>query len=121
MKSDKELLELAARAVGMNVRREGERPGHGERYWFFNQVGDNPPALYDAGSPSLAMWAPLTDSGDNHRLMVDLRISVQNIFDSYVLAEKGVCVSSQPRGIDDQAATRRAVVEVAAMIGEKKK
>jgi hypothetical protein len=76
MSADREWLELAAKAVGMVVLADGVEWPRENTGWFFNQVGDNPPALYDRASNTLAKWAPLTDDGDRYRLIRDLKLSV---------------------------------------------
>lgn len=123
MSTDRELLELAAKAVGMHVLPEGA-PWPDEREgWFFNQVGDHPPALYDRATMARDMWAPLTDDGDALSVAVKLRMTVRvedygasaRIDDKPHGAWSG-CEAHLHGGIE--AATRRAIVRAAAAIGE---
>ncbi|MBR0883049.1 hypothetical protein ABIF65_004260 [Bradyrhizobium japonicum] len=53
MTTDRELLELAAKAIGLNLR--------------YNYLGGR-----DANQP----WDPLTDDGDRYRLIRDLGMSI---------------------------------------------
>ena len=98
--TDKELLELAAKAAGIWLEWDGER-------WM----------------PPYQHWNPLTNDGDALRLAVKLNMDMR--FDAFsdgavVLTE---CVW-KPAGMeveylnnDPYAATRRAIVRAAAEIG----
>lgn len=113
MTTDKELLELAAKAAGI------EHPG-----------GDhsiaNDGRLWDCNG--LRWWNPLTDDGDALRLAVKLELS--QLFDSMpdgLIVEIGIpwhdtlfnTIFTEPIGKDKYSATRRAIVRAAASIGEK--
>lgn len=110
--TDKELLELAARAA-----------------WVF------PVLCYEAkrnclrigDRKSYSLWRPLTDDGDALRLAVKLSIHIEHAGQS---AKKADRVQASPRGYghlawvemyqgNPHAATRRAIVRAAAAIGEK--
>jgi len=97
--TDRELLELAAKAVGLEVTA---------------CVKDGIPFRFGGG-----YWNPLTDDGDALRLAVQMQIDV-NHGDVIVVAERvgpaeaGV---AEPKQSDPYAATRRAIVRVAAEIG----
>lgn len=106
--SDKELLELAAKAAGVEIYDSS-----------------------DAGIKlrgSLGLWNPLTDDGDALRLAVKLNLSigihcnrsgvveVEHGFDTSGTARYYLCQDA-PEGGDDYAATRRAIVRAAAEIG----
>jgi hypothetical protein len=99
--NDKELLEFAAKAVAL--------PECGWMGPAFMYVKDN----------TFTDWNPITDDGDALRLAVKLRLSL-------VWWKTGVGVESQQHGPgviesfdgDPQAATRRAIVYVAATIGK---
>jgi len=103
MKTDRELLELAARAAG------------------YREAGINKP--YTDGL--LKNWNPLTDDGDALRLAVKLRLECM-----YEATESGPChcqywiggegfkqVTEEITG-DPYASTRRAITRAAAAIVE---
>ena len=88
--TDKELLEAAAKAAGYQIR------WHESWQCFVHENAHNitsPPTM--AGQR--LVWVPLSDDGDALRLAVKLRLNI------YTSA--------------DDAATRRAIVRVAAAIG----
>lgn len=108
--TDRELLELAAKAAGYptSLRVDGLEIEWNGR-WVF--------------------WDPLTDDGDALRLSVQLRIAIEHA--GHVHKGRGGCdrVQASPRGLghmadvlmydgDPLAATRRAIVSVAAEIGK---
>lgn len=124
MSTDRELLELAAKAAGMIILVEGMEWPRENIGWFFNQVGDNPPALYDRAIIHAA-WKPLTDDGDALRLAVKLNMRLDILdFSGWSLAAN----RNTPLEVEwieehhsDQgalAATRRAIVRAAAEIGK---
>lgn len=101
--SDRELLELAAKAAGIDLGWENEIPYTG------------------MGSYMPAHWNPLTDDGDALRLAVKLRLEIY-FFDGFgeVVAEHNTASYEPGReqyANDMNAATRRAIVRAAAEIG----
>jgi len=100
--SDRELLELAAKAAGIELLWRRGHPYRGA-----NNVRQDE-------------WTPLDDDGDALRLAANLRLDV-------VFAYDEVCVNwvsktdceyfEEPYGDDRMAATRRALVRAAAEIG----
>ncbi len=110
--SDRELLEMAAKAIGINTNiwHEIEHPRSSGRYGAFY--------CYDS------YWNPLTDDGDALRLAVNLSISID---------VNGMFVHADCRHRDDDIgyfeentarykgcimeSTRRAIVRAAAAIG----
>jgi hypothetical protein len=103
MKTDRELLELAAKAAGICESLE----------WFEKEncfVLDN------------VVWNPITDDGDALRLAVMLSMMIArriNINGEFVIAEiPGRIFEAEPVGEDWYTATRRAIVRAAAAIGE---
>ena len=93
--SDRELLELAAKAVG------GEYKNHA--------LG----GMYLAFPPNWngVRWNPLTDDGDAFRLMVALRLWRD---------DPDICCVErvEDHNGDELSATRKAIVRAAAAIGE---
>lgn len=123
---DRTMLELAARASGMQVIAEGKEWPRENVGWFFNQVGSNPPALYNSSSRALDMWSPLDDDGDSRRLQVRLQITL-SIDDTRCFATWWVRpdLSRQDSVVelihsDACAAARLAVLRAAAEIGKTK-
>lgn len=108
MKNDRELLELAAKAAGI------------EGWW----AGKDFCFGYNGNTNIPVPWRPLTDDGDALRLAVKLRIDVKHSLLS-VVAERDNTIDFHEVGVaemkkdDPYAATRRAIVRVAAEIGEK--
>jgi hypothetical protein len=91
--TDRELLELAAKAIGMNVLLEGIEWPRDKTGWFFCQRGgDGAPALFDRSSPMLASWAPLTDDGDALRLALKLGFKIDSNFKTGADERPGVGV-----------------------------
>lgn len=94
MSTDRELLELAAKAAGIEIVG-----------WY-----ENDSIIYAGVEPGA--WNPLTDDGDALRLAVQLHISIRH------LRRPGVVIAASAVGIgykDDRfAATRRAIVLAAA-------
>jgi hypothetical protein len=116
MKTDRELMELAARAVGLNTPRyvtDGRRLG-----WAINEG-----ISVEFGPTSQRLWNPRDDDGDSRRLEVALRLCV-DVADEHVRAMYGLHTAGQmvehtePFGRDPHAATRLAVLRVAAEVGE---
>ena len=102
MKTDRELLELAAKAAGIKIINVGF-----------------------SGGPNLAgtmkMWNPLTDDGDALRLAVKLELDILRFpafGDVQVCSQDGVADEAESTSICPYAATRRAIVRAAAAIGE---
>lgn len=114
--SDKELLELAAKAAGFRIRG-----WIGEKFYVIN--GWDPAGHYDPFP-----WNPLEDDGQALRLAVMLQLTVCNehISAGVAYCMRGLFDSSLPEVrsgtkeshliSDDYAATRRAIVSAAAEI-----
>ena len=102
MKTDKELLQLAARAVGL--RGLHERAGK---------------LCYTMESGGSVMWNPLESDADAFRLAVDLGFYVQicDLFNTTVIEIKRITLCEKHSN-DKHAATRRAIVRAAVAIGE---
>ena len=108
MTTDRELLELAAKAAGIS----------GEFSRWHQAYGDCWVEGVDTGGPIL--WNPLTDDGDALRLAVNLKIVVVLYVDHVVGWLDGGHIGTgliQYEG-NPLAATRRAIVLAAAEIGK---
>jgi len=109
--SDKELLELAAKAAGYeDIDFECE-----VKYYAKG---------YDENGAVIAWWNPLTDDGDALRLAVKLELLIDAIGISAGVrysSENGYDVwlyeKHENHNNDPYAATRRAIVRAAAEIG----
>ena len=122
MSTDRELLELAAKAAGYTTNH----PWNAERLTF------NPPvyALYVLNENGVVhtAWNPLDDSGAAMNLAVDLDLAIvpypiYNKQKHSVLVKKNNLDESrfekmELHGDDPRAATRRAIVSAAAEIGK---
>ena len=104
MKTDRELLELAAKAAGIvGLWHERGQCIH----------------VTDCAGMSDMWWRPLTDDGDALRLAVKLDISVFGSFPfNAVAAFDGRRIIETKQPDDPMPATRRAIVRAAAAIGE---
>lgn len=104
MTTDRELLELAAKAAGFELIWDGVKP---------------PYIQTDIG---WLMWNALLSDGDALRLAVKLNIDVMVQFDRIdAFAEGGTAteyIYEKPTPTDPYAATRRAIVRAAAEIGK---
>ena len=100
--SDKELLELAAKASGYTLEERYDIHGN---YW---------PWCFEIANP----WSPLTDDGDALRLAVKLGLVISFHNDKeWVLVIRGKVWIQDLCDDDPYAATRRAIVRAAAEIG----
>lgn len=107
--TDKELLELAARAAG--YRLDGPvpsyAPGHPGAMLLLNERGGH------------SIWNPLTDDGDALRLVVRLSMTVQVDVESKSVAAVWYGGKLAEERFTDhasaQVATRRAIVRCAAL------
>ena len=108
MSTDRELLELAAKAIGCLVTG-------------WNTAQSEVVAVLDDGS----FWQPLhknriTDcDGDALRLAVKLGLLVEVQSSVTTVATMRKAVIDEAHDLDPYAATRRAIVRAAAAIGEK--
>ncbi len=106
--NDRELLELAARAAGMNIQRcRLDDPLH--RDFLMNGEGVRNP-----GQCSFP-WNPRDDDGDALRLAVDAGILDGNAFSVWLNYRNGAMAIE---GLGAREATRLAFVRVAAEIGK---
>lgn len=120
MKTDRELLELAAKAAGIEIAEWCDEDG------FSIRLRDYDPA--NPMRPQFGVWNPLTDDADALRLAVKLglRISTGSGSNDRKMTEviNGYGIRAVDRGRaelhgdDPMAATRRAITRAAAAIGE---
>lgn len=107
--NDRELLELSARAAGMDVRWISESY-YGPTMMVMEDESGGPP------------WNPLTDDGDALRLAVRLAfnkamsLTWQGGLISYAKPQAAPIWAGEDGRIDPYAATRRAIVRAAAEI-----
>ena len=111
MKTDRELLELAAKAAGYEGGITEYENGYCEMGLtnHFKPNGSN-------------VWRPLTDDGDALRLAVKLRLVIDMSTGADIHVQYPIGKAYHPLREDDErdpyAATRRAIVRAAAAIGE---
>jgi hypothetical protein len=100
MKTDREFLELAAKAAGVELNGASLVP------------------IY-MGPEGWVQWNPLTDDGDALRLAVNLGISIDPRGDAVcaIAGEGKHVVIEHGIGAELAVATRRAIVRAAAEIG----
>jgi len=121
--TDRELLELAAKAAGLRVGFEPNRVERGRYDLYWSHVhhrlcwhGKTARSEY----PVPVFWNPLTDDGDALRLAVKLRrfpvieLWSDGRFWVFMPADEE---NAEPFDDDPYAATRRAIVRAAAEIG----
>ena len=115
--TDRELLELAAKAAGLEMR------------WGRDWHNTGAPLIGALANP--ADWNPLTDDGDALRLAMKLRLRIDHNHPAdqqhWVAADRNGCegcyapVSCVEDDFEDESqrssATRRAIVRAAAAIG----
>ena len=101
--TDRELLEMAAKAAGVSVARGYF--GCGE-CWLTEKYGFG-----------LAPWNPLTDDGDALRLAVKLSLVINNRHRKALVEDMEGKQFWEDHEGDELAATRRAIVRAAAAIG----
>ena len=99
--NDKQMLELAAKAIGFEFRLNLVNAGQ-----LFKD------------DEYVCFWKPLTDDGDALRLAVALQIQHKQVID-FVVANVGYDGEVRELiGSDPYAATRRAITRAAAEIGK---
>lgn len=113
--TDRELLELAAKAYGVILNQQPDED--------FLRADHSPRGI--SWNPK---WNPLTDDGDALRLAVALRLNVEHYNDSSqpepwlrVVDRVGRWTHAGPSvefSADPLAATRRAIIRAAAATGE---
>jgi len=124
--TDKELLELAAKAAGIKVPSKKDYP-----YAYINKTGIHRDISYGGDGTRMSCWNPLINDGDALRLAVKLGIEIG--FDPRAVEATAVARACEVDGQtimpwaweelepDPYAATRRAIVRAAAEIGREMK
>ena len=116
MCSDRELLELAAKAAGLQLC------GYS---WVGENEDDEEGEVLESAFVKLhpeqelaTKWNPLTDDGDALRLAVKLSMSLEKVVSSRGSAWIADHRAEEVVGTDSSAAARRAITRAAAAIGE---
>jgi hypothetical protein len=106
--TDRELLEAAAKAAGLDLATWDEESGC-MNYQFRSPL------------TNMHLWNPLADDGDALRLAVKLEIRVEPMSIWCVAYSGSVCADQFSERVKDDAcaATRRAIVRAAAALAEK--
>ena len=106
--TDKELLELAAKAAGLISPRYVENTSWGTGI------------SHGTGDEVYRVWNPLNDDGDALRLAVKLGfiVDTHGMYTGVSMPFGGYLADKEPHGSDPYAATRRAIVRAAAVIGK---
>ena len=116
--TDRELLELAAKAAGIDVKPAGWTDS------FMCRMIDQ---YTEDGEQCHSPWSPLTDDGDALRLAVKLNLFIDLCYPDKTCGwvgdyQSGICQTlEEPDAGDPYAATRRAIVRAAAEIGRNMK
>jgi hypothetical protein len=107
--TDREMLELAAKAAGYNFITLSDT-GNGDEQAIFAWAGRDP-----------IQWNPLLDSGQALELAIYLKLNIIqqprmriSTVDTFIFQEE----IDEPYGDDPYAATRRAITRAAAEIGK---
>ena len=112
--TDKELLEAAARAAGIDYDTEASKQKDGIKVWWGLWLQyDREPNEFDR-----RYWNPLTDDGDALRLAVKLGIDIQHFKESERV-EAWISpwdAREEDYKSDRYAATRRAIVRATAAL-----
>ena len=109
--TDRELLELAAKAAGIHIDKS-KHNGGGDGNTGFDVLGN---AVLDWHNGKT--WNPLTDDGDALRLAVRLRMNI-NIYKRGAEADCDTLESTCKEGGDPLVATRRAITRAAASMAK---
>lgn len=112
--SDKKLLELAAKAVGIKITWCDGLPR--------NTTGFHPSKNIYAAS----FWNPLEDDGDALRMAIKLGLTLHVFHSGPIFVGQSITPFTEleieeSAGKDPYAATRRAIVRAAAEIGKEMK
>lgn len=113
--TDRELLELAAKAAGYDVEYAEVNVSNGpDGSFYFRRDGRISHHKYD-------LWSPLTDDGDALRLAVALSMDIvinQITALAGDITPGGIMHKENVHNGDRNAATRRAIVKAAAALAK---
>jgi hypothetical protein len=124
--TDKEILELAAKAAGIEFdsKKSNPHPVHQKLFGLW-LIYDREPTEYDR-----RYWNPLEDDGDALRLAAELVMDIEFIWDVVPECTAVACVrvtsidgkgyAIEELGFDSCKAIRTAIVKTAAEIGKQK-
>lgn len=107
--TDRELLELAAKAAGLNIKS----------YTVDNDGKLTHLIVGRKFTKERVAWNPRTNDGDSRRLQMQLKISLE-CTTHYAAASYQGFVVQKMYGSDQAATARSAVLQVAAEIGRNK-
>ena len=114
--TDKELLELAAKAAGISLEFRVLMWTDGSVYPCYEDK--NSICVSPMFTPVIK-WNPLVDDADAFRLAIKLQLAIAIDPDqTWAHHTEVVRGSAEPHGKDPLAATRRAIVRCAAEIGK---
>jgi hypothetical protein len=125
MMTDKELLELAAKAAGIKYDVEKSvRKETAKVWWGLWLSYDREPHEFDR-----RYWNPLTDDGDAFRLQVKLHMDIYREYLDFDVNQRSVSATAKQLICEEEfcnnddlcSATRRAIVRAAAEIGKNMK
>ncbi len=111
--TDKELLELAAKAAGVKVPTKKDYP-----YAYIDERGIHKDISCGGDGTRMSLWNPLVNDGDALRLAVKLKIGSIEALRLWAAVDCEAANSAYE--IDPYAATRRAIVRAAAELGRNK-
>jgi len=118
MMTDRELLELAAKAAGIKIYESTDGTIQNRPVWVFSAGGGMGTMPYEE------QWNPLLDDGQALRVAVKLKLETEfgsnfvNVGSSHHDSEWHMARESD---VDLYAATRRAIVRAGAQIGKNMK
>lgn len=121
--TDRELLELAAKAAGIKISRFGESEDYYSPFRGYVAFVETPWTEDDPYDlPRGYEWNPLDDDGDALVLAVDLKLDIAlhdvgDVSQSGAFLLRGKVEAYEVHNGDPYAATRRAIVRAAAEIG----
>ena len=118
--TDRELLELAAKAAGIVLGEHARFIGDHPQLWIYNDSRKHPMCRKPNRAGNVP-WNPLADDGDAQRLAVKLNMTVRcymgNTCAQVSVPGQRYADADETDHANPAAATRRAIVRAAAEIG----